>query len=157
MRPPRFALVLVVVMAAGCGGDGGGSESESFAAEANAACKKRIDAIDAAVDGSKQAEDSDAAIVDAYDTELETLQDLDAPSKDENAYATMLRHYEDGTKSVHEFADKREEAAKATDRDTYNDLVTESGEAMTASRRARTRGNHVAEDIGLETCATPLY
>jgi hypothetical protein len=41
--------------------------------------------------------------------------------------------------------------------DAFAELVERSGKAMVANRRARTQGNRLAKDIGLETCGTALY
>ena len=153
MTPVRS--VLLVSLAIAVPGCGGGSDPASFTADANAACKERIDAIETAIDGPD--DELAAAVADAYEAELDDLRGLDAPSGSSGPYEQMLDHYDDGTKAAREFADLRVEAEQSTDRETFNERIAQVDQANTASRRARARGNTIAKDIGLDTCGTPLY
>lgn len=58
---------------------------------------------------------------------------------------------------MRDFADLRKEAGQATDRKTHNEKIVESGNRMSDSRRSRSQGNKLANELGLETCSTPLF
>jgi hypothetical protein len=153
-RHPILVSWLAVATLAGCSG---GSDPEQFAADANAICKKRIDAIEQSVSGDEKRPGTDDEIAGAYEDELADLRDLSPPSEDESSYGKMLDHFEDGSRGARRFAELNGKAEAATNRSDYADLVEQSQDVMVATRRSRTQGNRIATEIGLKACGTALY
>lgn len=141
------------LLTGGCGGGGGG---ESFAADANRACQERIDRLDAVIrDADRPGADAD--IAEAYEDELAQLRALEPPEDSAADFRRMLDLYAAGARAQDRYARLRAEAERARDRDIYNTALDRASRENTASRRARSQGNNLARDIGLETCATALY
>jgi hypothetical protein len=148
MRSALAALSVCLLLAAGCGGDDGGGDPEAFQADANAICADYEEKI-AAIPPPQEAVDEWAAIAgdvgDLLETGVNELDALEPPGDLGERYDEWL---ELKRESLSATRDLQEAGAAAN-----QELVSE---ALARIEQNEGRADELAEELGLDECATSL-
>ena len=149
MRSALTVLPVSLLLAAGCGGNGcGGGDPEAFRADANAICAEYEEKI-AAIPPPQDAVDEWAAIAgdvgDLLETGVNELAALEPPGDLGERYDEWL---ELKRESLSATRDLQEAGAAAN-----QELVSE---ALARIEQSEGRADELAEELGLDECASAL-